>query len=115
MMFREECDYRFSNGTNFEKDWRSAYPMVTMSNGATYILPTLDDLVREGTLTDEEVDYAIHCVCEAAGKATFIDDFAKEGLRTWLGVPHSIGNDDGRIMGGYLEMFLQSMHIAYDI
>ena len=61
------------------------------------------------------MDYAIHCVCEAAGKATFIDDFAKEGLRTWLGVPHSIGNDDGRIMGGYLEMFLQSMHIAYDI
>ena len=115
MMFREECDYRFSNGTNFEKDWRSAYPMVTRSNGATYILPTLDDLVREGTLTDEEVDYAIHCVCEAAGKATFIDDFAKEGLRTWLGVPHSIGNDDGRVMGGYLEMFLQSMHIAYDI
>ncbi len=115
MMFREDCDYRFSNGTNFEKDWRSAYPMVTMSNGATYILPTLDDLVREGTLTDEEVDYAIHCVCEAAGKATFIDDFAKEGLRTWLGVPHSIGDDDGRIMGGYLEMFLQSMHIAYDI
>ncbi len=115
MMFREEADYLFSNGTNMEKDWRSAYPMVTMSYGATYILPTLDDLIREGTLTDEQVDYAIHCLCEAAGKATFIDNFAKEGLRMWLGAPHSISEDDGRLMGGYLEMFLQSLHAAYEV
>ena len=115
MMFREECDYLFSNGTNTEKDWRSAYPMVTMSYGATYILPTLDDLIREGRLENDEVDRVIHCVCEAAGKATFLDDFAKEGLRQWLGVPHSISKDDGRLMGGYLEMFLQSMRIEYEI
>lgn len=115
MMFREEADYLFSNGTNVEKDWKSAYPAVARTCGATYILPTLDDLVREGRLTNEQVDYAIHCVLEAAGKATFIDDFAKEGLRQWLGVPHSISPDDGRIMGGYLEMFLQSMRYHYEI
>lgn len=115
MMFREDTGYLFSNGTNLEKDWRSAYPMVTMSNAASYILPTLDDYIREGKLTNEQVDYAIHCVLEAAGKATFIDNFAKEGLRQWLGVPHSISPDDGRIMGGYLEMFLQSMRFHYDI
>lgn len=115
MMFREDCDYLFSNGTNMEKDWHNAYPMVTMSYGATYILPTLDDLIREGKLTDEQVDYAIHCVCEAAGKATFLDDFAKEGLRVWMGVPHSISKDDGRLMGGYLEMFLQSLHAQYEV
>lgn len=115
MMFREDCDYLFSNGTNLEKDWRNAYPMVTQSNACSYILPTLEDYIRDGRLTNEEVDYAIHCTCEAAGKATFIDDFAKEGLRLWLGVPHSISPDDGRLMGGYLEMFLQSMHIDYEI
>lgn len=115
MMFREEADYLFSNGTNMEKDWRSAYPMVTMSYAATYILPALDDLIRAGRLTGEQVDYAIHCLCEAAGKATFLDDFAKEGLRVWLGVPHSIGKDDGRLMGGYLEMFIQSLHCPYDV
>jgi hypothetical protein len=54
-------------------------------------------------------------VCEAAGKATFIDDFAKEGLRQWLGVPHTIGKNDGRLMGGYLEMFLQCMRADYEI
>ena len=52
---------------------------------------------------------------EAAGKAAFLDDFAKEGLRQWLGVPHSISPNDGRIMGGYLEMFLQSMHLHYEV
>lgn len=115
MMFREDCDFLFSNGTNKEKDWRNAYPMVTMSNACSYILPTIEDYIRDGRLTNEEVDYAIHCVCEAAGKATFIDDFAKEGLRQWLGVPHAISPDDGRLMGGYLEMFLQAMHCDYEI
>lgn len=115
MMFREDTDFLFSNGTNLEKNWKSAYPMVVMSNASSYILPTLEDFVRSGKLTSEEVDYALHCVCEAAGKATFIDNFAKEGLRVWMGVPHSISEDDGRIMGGYLEMFWQSMHFSYTI
>lgn len=115
MMFREDCDYLFSNGTNMEKDWRSAYPMVVMSNAMSYIVPTLEDYIREGKLTNEQVDYALHCVCEAAGKAAFIDDFAKEGLRVWLGTPHSVGPNDGRLMGGYLEMFLQSMHCEYEV
>ena len=115
MMFREDADYRFSNGTNLEKDWRAAYPMVIQSNACSYIVPTLEDLVKAGTVTGEAVDHAIHCVCEAAGKATFIDDFAKEGLRVWLGVPHSVSKDDGRLMGGYLEMFLQSMLVDYQV
>lgn len=115
MMFREDCDYLFSNGTNLEKDWKSAYPMVTMSNACSYILPTLEDYVRSGKLTSEQVDYVIHCVCEAAGKATFTDKFARDALRQWLGVPYSIGPDDGRVMGGYLEMYLQATHTQYEV
>ena len=115
MMFREECDYLFSNGTNVEDDWHSAVPMTSMSYAAIYILPTLDDLIREGRLTEEAVDHAIHCVCEAAGKATFLDDFSKEGLRVWLGAPHTISKDDGRLMGAYLEMFLQCLRCEYKI
>ena len=86
-----------------------------MANSCAYILPTFDDLIREGVVTNEQVDHTIHCVCEAAGKATFIDNFAKEGLRQWMGVPHSVSEDDGRLMGGYLEMFLQCMRIPYEI
>ena len=115
MMFREECNFTFSNGTNCEEDWHAAYPMVTMSNAGSYIFPTLEDFIRAGKLTAEQVDYAIHCVCEAAGKATFVDQFSKDGLRQWMGVPYSIGPDDGRLMGGYLEMFLQAYHADYEI
>lgn len=115
MMFREDCDYLFSNGTNLEKDWRSAYPAVVRSNASSYILPTIEDYIRNDKLTNEEVDRVIHCVCEAAGKSTFIDEFSKEGIRLWLGAPHSVSHDDGRLMGGYLEMFLQSMHCNYEV
>lgn len=115
MMFREEADFTFSNGTNLEGSWERAYPMVVMSHGYDYILPTFDDLIREGKLTAEQVDHALKCVCEAAGKSTFINDFAKEGARQWMGVPHSIGPEDGRLMGGYLEMYLQCTHTEYEI
>lgn len=115
MIFREECNFAFSNGTNTEWDSNRIYPQVSNSQASGYILPTFDDLIREGRLTSEQVDHAIHCACEGAGKATFIDNFAKEGLRQWMGVPHSIGDDDGRIMGGYIEMFLQCMTITYEV
>lgn len=115
MMFREECDFNFSNGTNREESWESAYPMVTMSHGYSYLMPTLAAHVQEGSLTEEQVMHTLHCVCEAAGKATFIDDCSKEGLRQYLGVPHSISADDGRVVGAYIEMFLQCMRVPYNI
>lgn len=115
MMFREEADYTFSNGTNKEDDWNGAYPMVAMSHGFTYVLPTLADHIREGRLTEDQALNALQCVCEAAGKATFIDNFSKEGLRQYLGVPHSITADDGRLAGAYIELFLQCMRIPYNI
>lgn len=71
MMFREDCDYLFSNGTNMEKNWKSAYPMVTMSNAASYILPTIEDLIRGGKVTNEHVDYVIHCVLESDRQVYF--------------------------------------------
>lgn len=115
MVFREECDHTFSNGTNYEWDTNRLYPQVSNSHAFGYIFPTLDDFVRDGRLTNEQVDHAIRCACEAAGKVTFIDDFAKLGLRQWMGVPNSIGDDDGRLAGGYIEMLLQCMNIHYDI
>ncbi len=113
MMFRQECDYKFVNGTCWERDYSSAYPMIAQSNGATYILPTIDDHIADGTLNENLVDHVIKCVCETAGKAAFGEFYAKKGLCDWLGVPKNI--DDGRIMGGHIEMFLQSMRIDYTV
>lgn len=114
-MFREDCNYRCLTGTNNEMNWSSVYSMITMTHGFTYLLTTFTYHVNKGDFTEEQVKHVLHCVCEAAGKATFIDDFAKEGLRQYLGVPHSISEDDGRLAGAYIELFLQCMSIPYNI
>lgn len=113
MFFREDCNYSYVSGTCTEKDATSSYPMTFQSNATCYILPTLMDLIEEGTLEEKFVDHVIKCVCEASGKATFGEFYAKEGLRNWLGVPKDI--DDGRIMGAHIEMYLQSMLSEYTI
>lgn len=111
--FREECDYRFVNGTCLELDSTSYYPFVTMSNGSTYILPTIDAEIKKGTLDEEFVNHVLRCVCEAAGKSAFGEFYAKEAFRNWVGAPNDV--DDGRLMGAHIEMFLQSMRIPFEI
>ncbi|MDR1560047.1 MAG: hypothetical protein LBS84_10195 [Clostridiales bacterium] len=114
MMFREECNYIFTNGTNVEND--ASAVMVTYVCGATlYILPTIDYLIKKGIIDEKFAAHVLKCVCEAAGKSAFGDAAAKEGHRLWLGVPREIGDDDGRVLGGHIEMFLQSMTVAYEI
>ena len=112
-MFRAECNYTFCNGTCMECDSTSAYPMVYQSTGATYIFPTIDDLIENGTLNEVFVDHVLKCVCEAAGKAAFGEFYAKEGLQNWLGVPKDV--EDGRVMGAHIEIVLQCMRVPYEI
>ena len=113
MVFREECDYKFVNGTCMECDSTSIYPMTYQSNATCYITPTIEDLINDGTLDGKFVDHVIRCVCEAAGKAAFGEFYAKEGLRSWLGIPQDI--NDGRVMGAHIEMYLQSMLADYTV
>ncbi|MGI6069355.1 MAG: hypothetical protein ACOYBE_02900 [Blautia sp.] len=113
MMFREECDYQFVGGTTEVCDWNSAYPMVAQSNGASYILPALDQIVAMGKVEASFVDHVLNCVAEAAGKAAFGEFYAKEGFRQWVGAPHDV--DDGRLMGAHLEMFLQANRVSYEV
>lgn len=39
--------------------------------------------------------------------------FAVEGLRSWLGVPREV--NDGRVLGGYIEVILQSILAPYTV
>ena len=113
MVFREECDYTFANGTNWERD-SSSVAMVRMTNAASgYIFPTMMELIQDGTLDEKFTDHVLHCLFEAAGKAAFGEAYAKKGLLQWLGVPAGI--DDGRIMGGHIEMYLQALGCEYEI
>lgn len=113
MVFREECNFTFVNGTCMELDSTSLYPLLIQSYGASYFMPTLRSLIDEGKLDAEFVRHVIKCVCEAAGKAVFGEFYAKEGMRNWLGVPP--GLEDGRLLGAHIEMYLQCMLVEYTV
>lgn len=113
MMFREECDYHFVNGTNNETD--SSNQMVNMSTAASlYILPAISEAVKREIVTREMADHILKCVLEAAGKAMFGEHYAIRACREWLGVPNSIG-EDGRLLGGLIEVLLQSLVCSYEV
>jgi len=113
MMFREECGYRFVNGTDIETD--SSNQMVNLSTGASlYILPAATEAVKRGYVTREQADHILKCVLEAAGKAVFCERYAVDACRSWLGIPASIGQD-GRVLGGLIEVLLQSLVCHYEV
>lgn len=113
MIFREESNYKFVNGTCFEESPSTALPGNASATGADYFLPTFDDLIRDGTLNSDTVDHVIRCVFEAAGKTAFGDFYAKQGLCQWLNAPADV--DDGRLMGAYLEVVLQCLCVPFEI
>ena len=100
MVFREECNYTFTNGTHLEQDSSSAN-MVTLSTSASLYMCFRRSMRLCGEASSP-VRWRItflHCVCEAAGKAMFGERYAIKAARDWLGVPPEIG-EDGRVMGG---------------
>lgn len=112
MMFREECDYRFVNGTNNETD--SSNQMINMSTAASlYILPSVAETVKRGIVTREQADHILKCVLQASGKALFGEYYARKACRQWLGAPEEM--NDGRVMGGLLEVLLQSLVCKYQV
>ena len=113
MMFREECNYHFVNGTNNETD--SSNQMVNMSTAASlYILPAIAEAVKREYVTQTQADHILKCVLEAAGKAMFGERYAIKACRDYLGVPDSVG-EDGRILGGLIEILLQSLVCKYEV
>ena len=113
MMFREECNYHFVNGVNNETD--SSNQMVNLSTAASlYLLPAIDNAVRLGYTTEKQADWTKKCVLEAAGKAMFGERYAIRACREWLGYPQE-AKADARLMGGVIEMLLQSLVCKYEI
>lgn len=59
--------------------------------------------IRDMAENDDEFERLLKIVFSTAGKNAFIDPFAVEGLRSWLGVPREIGPNDPRLMGAYVK------------
>lgn len=114
MVFREECDYKFINGT-CSVDESGAATMVTLSTAASlYLLPAIEEGIRRERFTRAFAYHVVHMVCEASGKAAFGERYAVKAAREYLGVPQEIG-EDGRILGGIIELDLQALNVPYEI
>jgi hypothetical protein len=111
--FRSECDYKYRNGLNMEESAAHMHPGVMHPLGADYVMNTLNPMISNNEITEEQVAHIVKCVFEAAGKMTFGEYFAIKGLRDWIGVPNDVNG--GRVLGGYIEVVLQALRIEFDV
>lgn len=112
---RAETGFKYRNGMCMEMDCDTYYAdgAVTYALGSDYVINPINQLVKAGKFTQEQVDNLIICCFEGAGKMMFAEQFAIKGLHDWLGVPG--GMNDGRVLGGYIEVLLQSILCSYDV
>lgn len=100
--FGEEKSLEWAYRWSMEKGWVwcVAFPLIA---------------IREMADTEEEFERIFKIVFATAGKNEFIEPFAKEGLRIWLGVPHEIGWNDPRLMGGYIKNILDTQLVPSEL
>jgi hypothetical protein len=114
-IFRNDSDYKYRNGLCTE--WTAAELYLKGGNAGTtstdYVNFLLDEMVENGEITNEEINSIITSVFNYAGKMMFVEFYAKKGVRDWLGVPDGI--DDGRVLGGYLEVLFQILRADYTV
>lgn len=112
---RGECDYKYRNGLCMELTSTQDYVggAVDYPLGSDYCINPINVLIKQGAVTQEQVDQLITSLFMASGKMMFLDSFAIKGLRDWLGVPEGV--NDGRVLGGYIEVLLQIIRCPYTI
>lgn len=114
MVFREECGYKFINGTCCVDESDSAN-MVKLSTAASlYLLPAIEAGIREEKFTADYAYHVLRMCCQGAGKAAFGEPYSIKACRDYLGVPNSIGQD-ARLLGGLIELQLQTVFCDYEV
>ena len=112
------CEYLrsgvYSQAFGEEKDLEAAYRW-SMESGwiwcNSFPLVAIHDMAE----SDEEFERIFKIVFSTAGKNEFIEPFAVEGLRSWLGVPREIGDNDPRLMGGYIKNILDTQLVPNEL
>ena len=74
-----------------------------------YILYTMHAIESDA----KKIENVLRCVCEAAGKASFIEPAGIKGVRDWLGVPGDV--NDGRVLGALIGMILDTDLTPYEM
>ena len=100
--FGEEKTFEWSYRWSMEKGWVwcVAFPLIA---------------IQEMAESDEEFERIFKIVFSTAGKNLFIEHFAREGLRAWLGVPREIGDNDPRVMGAYVKAVIDTQLVPCDL
>ena len=102
-------------GESYAIDESAAVNMVKMSTaGSLYLLPAIEAGIEKGLFSREFAYHVVSLCCEGAGKAMFGEHYSIQACRDYLGVPNSIGKD-GRILGGLIELQLQSVFCPYEV
>ena len=70
--------------------------------------------IRDMAEDDDEFERILRIVFATAGKNSFIDFFAREGLRSWLDIPREIGDNDPRVMGAYIDAVLGCQLVPHE-
>lgn len=108
--FRPECDFLYRNPFNATFTGAEMFEaMAALPLGSNSIILTLYEKEKDTA----KIENVTKCVFEAAGKMAFSEFAAIKGIRDWLGVPDGI--NDGRVLGGLIEVVLQTMLIDYEI
>lgn len=107
---RPEWGFKYRNGLCAEWIADEMYEYaVTLPLGSMDVIRVLDVMEPDKA----KVENVIKCVFEAAGKMAFSEFAAIKGIRDWLGVPGEL--NDGRMLGGLIEVVLQATLIPYKI
>jgi hypothetical protein len=105
---------KYTNVFGEEKSLEFCYRWA-MENGWTWSVNFPICAVRDMADSEEDFERIFRIVFSTAGKNAFIDPFAIEGMRSWLGVPREIGWNDGRLMGGYVKAMLDIQMVPNEL
>ena len=112
--FRPECDFKYVGATCEEYDAAAAFLNTKYESlNTNYVGNLLKVMVDNGELDYDYMKHIIKCVFEGCGKFAFGDFHAIDAIREWLGVPRDV--NDGRVLGGLIELMLTSRVIKYDV
>lgn len=105
---------RYSQAFGEEKSFEWAYRWC-MEKGWVWCVAFPLIAIRDMAESDEEFERIFKIVFATAGKNAFIEPFAIEGMRAWLGVPHEIDSNDPRLMGGYIKAVLDTQLVPCEL
>lgn len=105
---------KYTNAFGEEKSFDWAYNWV-MQMGWVWSVAFPIMAIRDMAPDEDEFERILKIVFAAAGKNQFMDSFSVEGLRNYLGVPHSVNKNDSRIMGGYIKFMLDCQLVPCEL